>query len=103
MRDLKHISLTVVRGNIAIMHDIDRDNFLDLMFSLKRNYTKNNQISSRFIEAIPDTESVLIYEDRNVELDVPFVVLKMFDGEYKTLYIPRSHKIIWGILTEFVK
>ncbi len=103
MSDHKTISITVVRGDIAILQVFDRENFLDLMLSIKKNYTKNNQISSLFVEAIPDTEEIIIYADRNEEMEIPFVVLKSFDGDEKAIKIPRCHKIIWSVLTEFTK
>ena len=103
MGNLNYISITVVRGSFAIMHAINRENFMDLLMSIKKNYSNNNYISSRLVEIIPDTKNIIIYEDRNEEVDIPFIVIEKFDGEKKGLKIPRCHKIIWGILNEFVK
>ena len=103
MRDDKYISITVARGEIGIMHLINRENFWELMNSIKKNYVNNNEISSQLVELIPNTMGVEIYEDRNKEVDVPFIVVETFDGEKIIVKIPRKHKIIWGILEEFVK
>ena len=44
-----------------------------------------------------------INEDRNREMDTPFIGIEMIDGSRTTISIPRYHKIIWGILDEFSK
>ena len=98
MRENKFISLIKVSGEVAIT----REKFYNLMYSIKDNYVENNQISTRFVDLIPYAGEIIVYEDRNSELDNPFVVFRMFTGESISLYIPRYHKIIWGILNEFM-
>ena len=81
--------------------EIDRDNFMRLMESIKDTFVTNNEISKKFVEIIPNVEKIIIDNDRNRDLDVPFVTCKL-DGKDKHIRIPRSHRVIWEILNECV-
>lgn len=80
---------------------IDREKFMRLMESIKDTFVTNNEISKKFVEIIPKVEKIIIDNDRNRDLDVPFVTCKFF-GEEKHIRIPRSHRVIWEILNECV-
>ena len=80
----------------------DRETFMKLMESIKDTFVANNEISKLFIDVIPEVDVITINNDRNRELDVPFITCKLHDGTQKHIRIPRSHHIIWGIFNECV-
>ncbi|MBR3254845.1 MAG: hypothetical protein IKF97_01255 [Clostridia bacterium] len=97
------IELIVVRKAETLTNNLNRKDFFELMDSIRKNYINNNEISSRFVSIIPKVKSMYINEDRNREMDTPFIGIEMIDGSRTTISIPRYHKIIWGILDEFSK
>ena len=78
----------------------NRENFMRLMESIKDTFVANNEISKKFIEIIPEVDLIKIDNDRNRDLDVPFVTAVLSNGGEKHIRIPRSHRLIWEILNE---
>ena len=82
--------------------EISRQDIIDIMKSLKNGFDENNEISKKMCEVLPTTVSIMINKDRNEQLDVPMISLKVGENTY-VLEIRRNHKIIWGILNEYCK
>lgn len=82
--------------------EISRQDIIDIMKSLKNGFDENNEISKKMCEVLPTTVSIMINKDRNEQLDIPMISLKVGENTY-VLEIRRNHKIIWGILNEYCK
>lgn len=80
--------------------EVDREKFLKIMESIRDGFQEDNEISTIFCKIIPEISEILINEDRNKNLDVPFVTYEI-GGEKKVLKIIRHHKIIWAILNVY--
>ena len=82
--------------------EISRQDIIDIMKSLKNGFDENNEISKKLCEILPNTVSITLNKDRNEQLDIPMISLKVGENTY-VLEIRRNHKIIWGILNEYCK
>lgn len=82
--------------------EISRQDIIDIMKSLKNGFDENNEISKKMCEVLPTTVSIMINKDRNEQLDIPMISLKVGENTY-VLEVRRNHKIIWGILNEYCK
>lgn len=93
----------ISRKKENVVEYVKREDFLTLMISVRDNYINNNQVSTKLVEYIPDLREITIDEDRNKELDIPFVMLVMNNGTTTAFRIPRWHNIIWSILNGYLK
>ena len=82
--------------------EIDRQNFLELMESVRKVWDGNNEISTQLVEIIPELTSILINKDRNDQKDIPSIHCVSENGE-KEIEIIRHHKIIWSMLDSLCK
>ena len=96
------ISLQWIEKEKMYEREISRQDIIDIMKSLKNGFDENNEISKKMCEVLPKTVSIMINKDRNEQLDIPMISLKVGENTY-VLEIRRKHKIIWGILNEYCK
>lgn len=83
--------------------EIAREQFINIMKSLKDGFGDNNEISKKLCKFLPEVQTIFINKDRNDELDIPTIVLYFEDNAHKIIEIRRNHKIIWGVLNEYCK
>ena len=82
--------------------EINRKEFFDLMRSIKNAFSDDNEISSIFVEIIPNLDLIIINKDRNEDVEIPYVYYKQKSEPQKEIRIRRNyHKIIWSILDYF--
>ena len=96
------INLQWIEKEKMYEREISRQDIIDIMKSLKNGFDENNEISKKMCEVLPKTVSIMINKDRNEQLDIPMISLKVGENTY-VLDIRRNHKIIWGILNEYCK
>ena len=96
------INLQWIEKEKMYEREISRQYIIDIMKSLKNGFDENNEISKKMCEVLPKTVSIMINKDRNEQLDIPMISLKVGENTY-VLEIRRNHKIIWGILNEYCK
>lgn len=96
------INLQWIEKEKMYEREISRQDIIDIMKSLKNGFDENNEISKKMCEVLPKTVSIMINKDRNEQLDIPMISLKVGENTY-VLEIRRNHKIIWGILNEYCK
>ena len=96
------INLQWIEKEKMYEREISRKYIIDIMKSLKNGFDENNEISKKMCEVLPKTVSIMINKDRNEQLDIPMISLKVGENTY-VLEIRRNHKIIWGILNEYCK
>lgn len=80
--------------------EINRQELLNLMESIKKAFSDDNQLSSILVELIPNLVLISINKDRNEQKDVPSIHCVCEKGE-KEIDIKRYHKIIWSILNHY--
>ena len=80
--------------------EIERKEFYELMKSIKKSFSDDNEISSKLVEIIPNLISITIDKDRNSQKDTPFITCECSSGS-KIIEIKRYHKIIWAILDKY--
>lgn len=80
--------------------EIERQEFYELMESIKKSFSDDNEISSKLVEIIPKLVSITINKDRNSQKDIPFISCECDDGS-QVIEIKRYHKIIWAILDKY--
>ncbi len=80
--------------------EIERKEFYNLMDSIKKSFSDDNEISSKLVEIIPNLVSITIDKERNIQLEVPFIVCNFGDAT-KIIEIKRYHKIIWAIFNKY--
>ena len=89
-------------GHKQHIKEIDRENFFNVMDSIRKNFVDNNSISTILCGIIPELVAISINKDRNQELDVPFIQIETKDA-IDVVKILRHHKIIWSIFNEYCK
>ena len=82
--------------------EVDRKEFFDIMYSIKKGFPNDNQVSTVLCDIIPDVSTIFIDKDRNQQIDVPFIYYDL-NGNQKVLEIIRYHKIIWSILNKYTE
>ena len=82
--------------------EIDRKNFFDIMNSVRKGFEGDNQISNLLCTRIPEITAISINQDRNSQMDVPFIQIEI-DGKIEVIDIIRYLKIIWAILDGYCK
>lgn len=80
--------------------EIERKEFYELMKSIKKSFSDDNEISSKLVKVTPNLISIIIDKDRNSQKDTPFITCECDDGS-KIIEIRRYHKIIWAILNKY--
>lgn len=80
--------------------EIERKEFYELMKSIKKSFSDDNEVSSKLVEIIPNLVSITIDKDRNSQKDIPFISCE-YDNESQVIEIKRYHKIIWAILNKY--
>lgn len=83
---------------------IDREKLFETMDGIRKGFSDDNQISSKFCELIPEMISISINKDQNANKDVPMVFCEMVgETQDEIIEIIRHHKIIWSILDYYCK
>lgn len=96
------ILLEWVEKNQTHQKQINRQDFYDIMNSIRKGFYDDNEISTIFVGIIPDLVFLSINKDRNSQKEDPFVYCKTTKEE-KTITIKRYHKIIWSILDRYTQ
>ena len=83
-----------------VVKGIKRQEFYDLMKSIKNAFSKENEISTKLVELTPSLISITVNAERNEHLDVPCIYCECEEGNVQ-IEIMRRHKIIWSILNKY--
>ena len=87
-------------GDWSTVKENDRKAFMECMKGIRAQFADNNEFATKLVEIIPDLEKIEINVSRNRDIDVPFIMCRMKDGDSFKMEIPRLHCIIWAILLE---
>lgn len=92
------VKLVRIAKDNTFVIERNMDDFIKQMENIRDSYVKDNEFSSKLVNVLPFVSEIRIYEERNMELDVPFILLIKRDNKREALRIPRRHKIVWGVL-----
>ena len=99
--DFAQEKVTVIKVNKKeTTSEVEKGDLMVAMEYLKETYEKNNEVSKKLVEIIPDLKSIIIYESRCNEMDVPKIWCTKKDEALVGIDVRRSHKIIWQLLNE---
>ncbi|MBO6232593.1 MAG: hypothetical protein J6N78_00775 [Clostridia bacterium] len=100
--DYEFIEIKKITTTSKVTSYVERKKFVELLRAIRDNYTYNNYFSLKLLEVLPYTKIIEIDVDRNRDCDIPFIVCIDFEDRQNVISIPRVHKIIWGVLEEFI-
>ena len=79
--------------------EIDRAEILGKMEDFKKGYPDNNEISTKLVKLLPQTQMLLI--DKRLKIDEMPAIVCSIEGEIIVVKIQPHHKQIWGCLDEY--
>lgn len=98
MKRGKNVRIVRISTDNTFVTDRNLDDFIKQMENIRDTYVKDNEFSSKLVKVLPFVAEIRIYEERNKEVDIPFILLVKRDNTREAIRIPRRHEIIWGIL-----